>query len=90
MPTYEYICQQCGQELEIFQSITAAPLKKCPSCKKKSLVRKIGSGAALIFKGSGFYQTDYRSKEYKQKEKQERTPEKTGKHSDAKTEHSSN
>ena len=65
MPTYEYQCQNCGHEFEEFQSITAKPLKKCPECKKMKLQRLIGGGAGLIFKGSGFYITDYRSDSYK-------------------------
>lgn len=65
MPTYEYECEACEHAFEEFQSITAAPLKKCPSCGKRKLRRIIGTGAALIFKGSGFYQTDYRSDSYK-------------------------
>jgi len=60
MPTYDYKCDKCGHELEIFQSITAKPLKKCPECGKKGLRRLVGAGAAVIFKGSGFYCTDYR------------------------------
>ena len=65
MPTYEYICESCGHELERFQSITARPLRKCPKCGKSKLQRLIGTGAGIIFKGSGFYQTDYRSESYK-------------------------
>lgn len=65
MPTYEYKCEGCGHQFEQFQSITARPLRKCPTCKKDRLVRLIGSGAGIIFKGSGFYQTDYRSESYK-------------------------
>ena len=60
MPTYDYCCKSCGHELEIFQSITAEPLKKCPECGRLGLRRMIGSGAGIIFKGSGFYQTDYK------------------------------
>ncbi len=60
MPTYDYRCCECNHEFETFQAITAAPLKKCPVCGKKALERLIGSGGALIFKGSGFYCTDYR------------------------------
>jgi len=65
MPTYEYQCQNCEHLFEEFQSITAKPLKKCPECKKMKLQRLIGGGAGLIFKGSGFYITDYRSDSYK-------------------------
>jgi putative FmdB family regulatory protein len=72
MPTYQYLCENCGYEFEQFQSITAKPLRKCPKCGKNSLSRLIGSGAGVIFKGSGFYETDYRSKSYKEAEKKER------------------
>ncbi|MEI7686682.1 MAG: zinc ribbon domain-containing protein [Planctomycetota bacterium] len=65
MPTYEYVCDACGNQLEEFQSFSDKPLKKCPKCKKSKLRRLFGTGAALIFKGSGFYQTDYRSESYK-------------------------
>ncbi len=65
MPTYDYKCQNCEHSFEKFQSITASTLRKCPKCGKMSLVRLIGSGAGVIFKGSGFYQTDYRSESYK-------------------------
>jgi putative FmdB family regulatory protein len=65
MPTYEYACDACGHAFEEFQSITAAPLRKCPSCAKSKLRRLISSGGGLIFKGSGFYITDYRSDSYK-------------------------
>jgi putative FmdB family regulatory protein len=65
MPTYDYACDACGHEFELFQSITAAPEKKCPKCGKKKLRRLIGPGAALVFKGTGFYKTDYRSESYK-------------------------
>jgi putative FmdB family regulatory protein len=62
MPTYEYACQKCGHEFEQFQSMRDEPLKKCPKCKKQSLKRLVGSGAGLIFKGTGFYITDYKKK----------------------------
>ena len=66
MPTYEYRCSQCEHELEEFQSIMAKPLRKCPACGKNTLKRLIGTGAGVMFKGSGFWQTDYaRSGEYK-------------------------
>ena len=65
MPTYEYICESCGHKFEQFQSIKARPLRKCQNCGKQSLQRLIGAGAGIIFKGSGFYETDYRSESYK-------------------------
>jgi putative FmdB family regulatory protein len=65
MPTYEYECSSCGHRYEKFQSITARPEKKCPACGKRTAKRLIGAGASIIFKGSGFYQTDYRSESYK-------------------------
>ncbi len=65
MPTYDYKCDACGHTFEQFQSITANPLKKCPDCGKSKLKRLMGTGAGLIFKGAGFYQTDYRSEGYK-------------------------
>jgi len=60
MPTYDYECRKCGHRFEFFQSITAEPLKKCPECGKRTLRRLIGAGAGIIFKGSGFYVTDYK------------------------------
>lgn len=65
MPTYEYQCDACSHNFDEFQSMSDEPLKKCPKCGKKKLRRLFGSGAAIIFKGSGFYQTDYRSESYK-------------------------
>lgn len=65
MPTYDYLCEGCGHKFEHFQSITSNALKKCPECGKQKLKRLFGTGAGLIFKGSGFYQTDYRSEGYK-------------------------
>lgn len=65
MPTYDYKCDACGHQFELFQSITAEAETKCPECKKKKLRRLIGPGAAIVFKGSGFYKTDYRSDSYK-------------------------
>jgi putative FmdB family regulatory protein len=65
MPTYDYECDACGHKFELFQQISEEPKKKCPECKKSKLRRLFGTGAALMFKGSGFYQTDYRSESYK-------------------------
>src|SRR5687767_2733795 len=65
MPTYDYRCKKCGHTWEQFQSIKAEPLKKCPECKKNQAERVISAGAAILFKGSGFYLTDYRSDSYK-------------------------
>jgi putative FmdB family regulatory protein len=71
MPTYDYECQACGHTFEEFQMMSEEPLTKCPACKKKKLKRLIGTGAAILFKGSGFYQTDYRSESYKSSAKAE-------------------
>ena len=71
MPTYEYQCEACGHKFERFQSITAEPIKKCPECGKNKVKRLIGIGAGMIFKGSGFYITDYRDKSYTEKAKAE-------------------
>ena len=65
MPTYEYVCDACDHQFEQFQSITADALRKCPECGRLKLRRLIGPGAAIMFKGSGFYKTDYRSESYK-------------------------
>jgi putative FmdB family regulatory protein len=65
MPTYEYHCDACAHHFDEFQSITEEPLKKCPKCRKPKLRRIFGTGAAVIFKGAGFYETDYRSESYK-------------------------
>jgi len=62
MPTYEYACPKCGHHFELFQSMKDEPLKKCPKCKKLGVKRLIGGGAGLIFKGTGFYITDYKKK----------------------------
>jgi putative FmdB family regulatory protein len=89
MPTYEYICEKCGHEFETVRSISAGPLKVCPKelCAQKKwghgrVKKKIGAGAGLIFKGSGFYITDYRSKNYTEGAKKESAQPKT----EAKTE----
>jgi len=62
MPTYEYECAACRHRFEEFQAMSDRPLKKCPSCGKRRLMRLIGTGAGIIFKGSGFYETDYKRK----------------------------
>jgi len=62
MPTYDYECPDCGHRFEAFQSMNAKPLRRCPACGKRRVKRLIGSGQAPIFKGSGFYQTDYKAK----------------------------
>jgi len=67
MPTYDYVCDACDHEFELFQSITEPVKRKCPECGKPKLRRLIGTGAAVMFKGSGFYQTDYRSDSYKKR-----------------------
>ena len=69
MPTYEYACPKCQHAFEAFQSMKDAPLEKCPKCGKRGVKRLIGGGAGLIFKGSGFYITDYKNK---------KSPEKSG------------
>ena len=78
MPNYDYQCSGCGEIFEVFQSITAKPLEDCAKCSgKKTLKRLIGSGSGVIFKGTGFYQTDYRSSSYQKdaaKEKPSSSP----------------
>src|SRR5262245_52263801 len=74
MPTYEYICRNCDHEFEVFQSMTDSAKRKGPKCGKNALERKIGTGAAVLFKGSGFYQTDYRSESYKKSAEAEKKP----------------
>jgi len=88
MPTYAYACEQCGHEFEAFQSITAKPMRKCPVCGRSALKRLIGTGAGILFKGSGFYCTDYRSDSYTAAAKKETggTTEKTGDKKETKTE----
>lgn len=84
MPTYEYICEKCGHEFETVQSISAKPLRMCPreSCARKKwgrgrVKRKISAGGGLLFKGSGFYITDYRSKSYTEAAKKDSAPAKS-------------
>lgn len=74
MPTYEYHCDACEHHFDEFQSMAEKPLKKCPKCSKPKLRRIFGAGAAIIFKGSGFYQTDYRSDSYKSAAKADQEP----------------
>ncbi len=64
MPTYDYVCDACGHEFELFQAMTDRVKRKCPKCEKPRLKRLIGAGAGVIFKGSGFHETDYRSDSY--------------------------
>ena len=74
MPTYDYFCDQCDYRFEAFQSITSPPISKCPRCDSSSVRRLIGGGNGFLFKGNGFYATDYRSDSYKKdKEKSEST-----------------
>lgn len=85
MPTYDYRCNACNHEFELFQSMSEGVKKKCPVCGKLKLERLIGTGSALIFKGSGFYETDYRSKDYtKAKEADSKAATETKKTEDAK------
>ncbi len=71
MPTYDYVCEDCEHRFELFQSIKAKPIRKCPRCGKLTVHRLIGAGAGIIFKGSGFYETDYRSDSYKKAKESE-------------------
>ncbi len=71
MPTYEYECCACGHSFERFQAITAKAIRKCPKCGKRRVKRLVGAGAGVLFKGSGFYQTDYRSESYLKDQKAE-------------------
>ncbi|NLX96812.1 MAG: zinc ribbon domain-containing protein [Rhodopirellula sp.] len=73
MPTYDYECDGCGHAFELFQRISENPKRKCPKCGKQKLRRLIGAGAAIMFKGSGFYSTDYRSESYKKAASAEKT-----------------
>lgn len=71
MPTYDYVCEACDHEFELFQQISEPVKKKCPACSKLKLRRLFGTGAAVVFKGSGFYETDYRSDTYKKDAKKD-------------------
>jgi putative FmdB family regulatory protein len=87
MPTYDYECEACGHTFELFQKISEPVKKKCPECSKLKLRRLFGTGSALVFKGSGFYTTDYRSDSYKKGEKADQKKSETAKEkkSDSKT-----
>src|SRR5438067_11961208 len=85
MPTYEYKCDACGHRFEKFQSMSAAPIRRCPKCHKNKVRRLIGTGAGLIFRGSGFYITDYRDASYKEKAKADSGETKSAEKTDAKT-----
>lgn len=86
MPTYEYKCDACGHTFEKFQSMSSAPVRKCPQCGKSKVKRLLGIGAGVIFKGSGFYITDYRSESYKSDQKGDAPATTTETKSDAKSE----
>jgi putative FmdB family regulatory protein len=74
MPTYDYECKACGHRFEKFQSMTARKTRRCPKCKEGKVRRLIGSGGAILFKGSGFYSTDYRSDQYKKEATADKPP----------------
>ncbi len=74
MPTYEYVCAKCGHEMEAFQPMQDQALKQCPACKRRTLRRKVGGGAGLIFKGTGFYINDYKKKPATKSEPTEAKP----------------
>lgn len=78
MPTYAYLCGSCGARVEFFQSISESPKRKCPECGRLKLARQIGAGAGILFKGRGFYQTDYRTDSYREGAKAD-APASTGK-----------
>lgn len=86
MPNYDYECDACGHEWEMFQRMVEDAIKKCPQCKKKKARRLFGTGAAIMFKGSGFYETDYRSDSYKKAAKADKEGGKSEKKSETKSE----
>ena len=77
MPTYQYECAACDHQFEILQSMTDNRLSKCPKCGKNKLERLIGSGSGIIFKGSGFYETDYKKKSVSKSESSKAVPDST-------------
>jgi putative FmdB family regulatory protein len=83
MPTYDYRCRDCDHEWELFQSIKANPVRKCPECGKLKAKRVIGAGAGIIFRGSGFYETDYRSESYRKAAEADRKSQESAKSSDS-------
>ena len=89
MPTYDYVCDACQHAFELSQPMSASPKKKCPQCGKPKLRRLIGAGMAIMFKGSGFYKTDYRSDSYKKRAEADKPPSESkssdGKSSDSKS-----
>jgi putative FmdB family regulatory protein len=85
MPTYDYECQACDHRFEKFQSITARSIRKCPECGRLKVRRLIGMGAGIIFKGSGFYQTDYRSEAYKKAAEKDKPADTKSKDTDKKS-----
>lgn len=85
MPTYDYQCDACDHKFEYYQGINDAKLRKCPECGRLKLRRLIGTGAAIVFKGSGFYQTDYRSDSYKKAKAADKPSESSSGSSDSKS-----
>jgi putative FmdB family regulatory protein len=86
MPTYDYVCDACDHQFEIFHLMKDEPKRKCPKCGRNKLRRLIGPGAAIVFKGSGFYQTDYRSESYKKGAAAEKSSATAGSKSESKSE----
>jgi putative FmdB family regulatory protein len=89
MPTYEYKCDHCNKKFELFQKITEEPIAKCPSCGARAQ-RLFGTGSGFIFKGSGFYATDYRSESYRKREKEEKDAQTSKKDTPPKTTNTNN
>lgn len=85
MPTYDYLCDACEHRFELFQSIKDSAKRKCPECGKPKLRRLIGPGAAIVFKGSGFYKTDYRSDSYKKAAAADKSSDSGGKSGESKS-----